>query len=151
MDGGPFSAVIAESQVVGRHKVAPEKRQHDRNMLNLEMKDKFIHVFVYLLIQGVSSLGYDPCKLCIPASIYLKPVNPVLWVCTPCPTSHVILILRALGTTETKKHAAEYQRRHIYSTNWKKICTDMQAIEIQMAWSKRSAMVIRTILISFHH
>lgn len=79
MDGGPLSAVIAKSQEVGGHKVAPETR----HMLNLEMKHVRIEFTCFLcvcvlLIQGVSSLGNDSCKLCLPASIYLKPMNPVL-------------------------------------------------------------------------
>lgn len=83
MDGGPFSAVIAESQEVGHHEVIPETRQYVVSMLNLKMEKHcvVIRVFVQvcvLLSLGVSSLCYDSCELCLLASINLKPVDPVL-------------------------------------------------------------------------
>lgn len=80
MDGGPFSAIIAESQEVGRHIVIPETRQYVGKMLNFQLENA-VYLFGYvcvLLIQGVSSLCYDSCELCLPASIYLKPVDPVV-------------------------------------------------------------------------
>lgn len=79
MDGGPLSAVIAESHEVGCDIVTPEMSQ-DRPM-SLGRYTCRYSVFMCvcaLLILGVSSLGNDPSKLCRPACIYLKPVNSVL-------------------------------------------------------------------------
>ena len=39
MDGGPLSAVIAESQEVGQHVVTPEMRQCVSNMFNSEIEN----------------------------------------------------------------------------------------------------------------
>lgn len=103
MDGGPFSAVVAESQEVGRHVVTPETRQYVGNTWN--WKTRYFRLFCVLLIQGVSSLCYDCCELCVPASVQLKPVDPVFRVRTPCSTSHVIFIIWALETTEATTHA----------------------------------------------
>lgn len=100
VDGGPFSAVVAESQEVGRHVVTPETRQHVGSMWVCGFFFICLCLFCFLLVQGVSSLCYDSCELRLPASVQLKPVDPVLWVCTPRSTSHVIFIIWALGTTE---------------------------------------------------
>lgn len=45
MDGGPFSAVIAERQEVGHHIVTPEMTQYVGNKFSLEVeKQQFVFV-----------------------------------------------------------------------------------------------------------
>lgn len=72
MDSGPFSAVIAECQEVGRHKVAPARRQQ-RATLSLGTDEEVcVDVFACtfaLLSRGVSSLSDDPGELCLLASV----------------------------------------------------------------------------------
>lgn len=109
MDGGPLPAVIAESQVVGRHKVAPETRRTGDTCKHLYVGFFLAYLsflFCVSLSDGVSSLCYDSCELCVPPSVQLKPVDPVVCVCAPCSTSHVILIIWTLGTTQATTQAA---------------------------------------------
>lgn len=100
VDCGPLPAVIAESQVVGRHKVAAEARRTGDACKHRYVFFFFLSTPAYLsflfcvsLIEGVSSLCYDSCELCVPPSVQLKPMDPVVRVCAPRSTSHVILVV----------------------------------------------------------
>lgn len=105
VDGGPFSAVVAEGQEIGLHIVTPGVRKYMSNVFGVEMENTVRSSACVLLVERVPSLCYHSRELRLPASINLKPVDSVLCVCTPRSTSHVFFIIRALGATQTTKHA----------------------------------------------
>lgn len=105
MDGGPFSAVIAERKEVGCDEVAPET--HSKPEPCPVASDSPTSRLCVLLVQRVFSLRYDPCELCLLARVYLEPVDPLLGVGTPSPSSRVLFIVGTLESTDAKRRSAE--------------------------------------------